>query len=148
MGSLNILCSDLLIFSNKVTKKIRKGKHEKIFCDPSKIFKDFSWPTNICLMYFLASTKTFRPPSYIPNVRSLTQKAFLVLLFSLTQDIHLDIYAPVFLKQNTPLVKYVKITCRVFINRIATLLNLLHLEVHCFKSTDWLLQDLKIAGIG
>ena len=54
----------LASFLNEVTKKIRKGKHKKIFCDPSKIFKNISWLINICLKYFMASTKTFCPLLY------------------------------------------------------------------------------------
>ena len=38
-------------------KKLKKGKIKKIFCGPSKIFKTFSWPINICLIYFLAPTR-------------------------------------------------------------------------------------------
>ena len=43
-----------------------------MFCGPSKDFNNISWPINICLKYFMAPTKTLRPPSYIRNVRPLT----------------------------------------------------------------------------
>ena len=56
----------------KSLKKIRKGKHEKTFCDSSKTFKNISWPMNICLKYFIAPVKTiWDTPSYMLNVRSL-----------------------------------------------------------------------------
>ena len=35
-----------------------------------------------------------------------------------------------------------------FVNGTATLLNIIDLEVLYFKSTDWLLQDLKITSMG
>ena len=44
---------------------------KKVFCGPSKIFKNISWPTNICSKYFMTPTKTLQPPSYILNVQSL-----------------------------------------------------------------------------
>ena len=54
----------------KLKNKILKIEHKKIFRGPSKILKNISWPINICLKYFMAPTKTLRPPSYILNVRS------------------------------------------------------------------------------
>ena len=48
-----------------------KIEHKKIFCGPSKILKNISWPINICLKYFMAPTKTLWSPSYILNVWSL-----------------------------------------------------------------------------
>ena len=58
---LNILCSDPHNFLKEVTKKIRKV-HKNIFCGPTKILKNISWPINICLKYFMASAKTLRSP--------------------------------------------------------------------------------------
>ena len=66
MASLDILCSNPLNLKNKITKI----EHKKIFCGPSKIFKNISWPINICLKYFMILTKAV-PPSYALNVRSL-----------------------------------------------------------------------------
>ena len=56
-----------------------KIERKKIFCDPSKILKNISWPINICLKYFTAPTKTHRPlpASYMFSVRSL--RSFLIL---------------------------------------------------------------------
>ena len=71
MASLDILYFNPLNLKNK----IMKIEHKKIFCGPSKILKNISWPINICLKYFMAPTKTLRLPSYILNVRSLS-KAF------------------------------------------------------------------------
>ena len=68
MAKLDILCSNFLNLKNKTTKM----EHKKISCDPSKILKNISWPINICLKYFMTPTKTFRTPSYILNVQSLT----------------------------------------------------------------------------
>ena len=48
-----------------------KIEHKKIFRSPSKILKNISWPINICLQYFMGSTETLCPLSYILNVRSL-----------------------------------------------------------------------------
>ena len=62
MASLNIFCSDLLNFLKEVPKKIGGKVHEDIFCDPSKILKNFSSPINICLKYFIDPPKTLRPP--------------------------------------------------------------------------------------
>ena len=45
MATLDTLCSNPLNLENKITKI----EHEKIFCGPSKIFKNISWPINICL---------------------------------------------------------------------------------------------------
>ena len=42
--------------------KINKGEHKKIFCCPSKVFKNTSWPIDIYLEFFMAPAKTFRPP--------------------------------------------------------------------------------------
>ena len=67
MASLNILCFNPFNLKNK----IMEIEHTKIFRGPSKILKNISWPINIYLKYFMAPTKTLRPPSYILNVRSL-----------------------------------------------------------------------------
>ena len=58
MASFHILCSNTLNLKNK-NKKI---EHKKIFCDPSKTLENISWPVNICLKYFVTSTKTLRQP--------------------------------------------------------------------------------------
>ena len=68
MASLDILCFNPFNLKNK----IMKIEHKEIFHGPSKIWKNISWPINICLKYFMAPTKTLRPPAYILNVRSLT----------------------------------------------------------------------------
>ena len=70
MASLDILCSNPLNLKSKITKI----EHKKIFCAPSKILKNISWPINICLKYFMTPTKSLRPPSYILIVRSLIKK--------------------------------------------------------------------------
>ena len=48
-------------------------QHKKIFHGPSKTLKNISWPINICIKYFMASTKPSAPSptSYILNVQSL-----------------------------------------------------------------------------
>ena len=51
-----------------------KIKHEKIFCGPSKMLENISWPIKLYLKYLMTSTKTLRAPSYILNVRSLSQQ--------------------------------------------------------------------------
>ena len=58
MTSLDIFCFNHFNLKNKIMKIELK----KIFCDPSKILKNFSWPINICLKYFMAPTKTLWPP--------------------------------------------------------------------------------------
>ena len=67
MADVNILCFNPFNLKNK----IMKIEHKKIFRGPSKILKNISWPSNICLKYFMASTKTLQSPSYILNVWSL-----------------------------------------------------------------------------
>ena len=52
MASLDILCSNPLSLKNKITKL----EHKKMFCGPSKILKNISWPINICLKYFMTSS--------------------------------------------------------------------------------------------
>ena len=37
-----------------------KIEHKKIFCGPSKILKNISWPINIHLKYFITPTETHR----------------------------------------------------------------------------------------
>ena len=56
IASLDILFSDSFILQIKITK----GEHKNIFCGPSKIFKNISWRTDICLKFFMAPTKTLR----------------------------------------------------------------------------------------
>ena len=63
MTSLDILCFKLFNFKNK----IMKIEHKKIFHGPLKILKNISWPINICLKYFMAPTKTGRPPPLPPT---------------------------------------------------------------------------------
>ena len=76
---LDSLCSNLLNLKNKITKI----EHKKIFCGTSKILKNISWPINICLKYFVTSTKILRPPSYILNMLSLNLDViFLLFLFT------------------------------------------------------------------
>ena len=58
MASLDILCSNPLNLKNKITKI----EHKKIFCGPSKILKNISWPINMCLKYFMTPTKTLQLP--------------------------------------------------------------------------------------
>ena len=58
MASLDILCFNPF----NLKSKIMKIEHKKIFRGPSKILKNISWPINICLKYFMAPTKTLRPP--------------------------------------------------------------------------------------
>ena len=69
MASLDILCFNPFNLKNK----IMKIEHKKIFCGPSKILKNISWPINVCLKYFMAPVRTLRPPSYILNVESLSK---------------------------------------------------------------------------
>ena len=57
----------------KSLKKNQERKTEKKNYGPLNIFKNISWPINICLKYFIAPAKTLRPLSYILNVRSLIQ---------------------------------------------------------------------------
>ena len=77
MVSLNILCSEPHNFLREFTKKTRKV-HKKIFCGPSKILKNISWPINIYLKYFMPPAKIARLPSYTLNVRSLKAARFLM----------------------------------------------------------------------
>ena len=68
---------DILYFNSfNLKNKIMKREHTKIFHGSSKILKNISWPINICLKYFMSPTKppaNRPPPSYIPNVQSLTR---------------------------------------------------------------------------
>ena len=75
MASLDILCFNPFNLKNK----IMKIEHKKIFCGPSKLLKNISWPINIRLKYFMAPTKSLSPPpapspSYILNLQSLNMK--------------------------------------------------------------------------
>ena len=58
VGNLDILRSDQLHLKSKITK----GEHKEIFCGPSKIFKNISWPINICLRFFMPATPPPPPP--------------------------------------------------------------------------------------
>ena len=91
MASLDILCFNPFNLKNKIMKK----EHKKIFRGPSKVLKNISWPINICLKYFMTSTKTLRAPSYILNLRSLNTITEHNLIqthyFSLIQN-YFDIY--------------------------------------------------------
>ena len=49
-------CTNPLNLKNKITKI----DHKKIFCGPSKVLKNISWPINVCLKYFMTPTKTLR----------------------------------------------------------------------------------------
>ena len=75
------MCSNPLNLKDKITKR----KQKKIFCSPSKMLKNISWPISICLKYFMTLTKTLWSPSHILNVRSLNQRfisgIFIVLEF-------------------------------------------------------------------
>ena len=72
-ASLDILYYKLFNLKNKV----RKIEHEEIFCGPSKLLKNISWPINIRLKYFMTPKKTLRspsPPTYLmygPSVPSV-----------------------------------------------------------------------------
>ena len=61
---MDIFCSNLL---NLLKGKSRK-ENQKILYGPSKIFKNVSWPINICLKHFMIIVKTLRllpPPTYL-----------------------------------------------------------------------------------
>ena len=58
MASSDILCFNPVNLKNK----IMKIEHKKIFCGPSKILKNISWPINMCLKYFMTPTKTLQLP--------------------------------------------------------------------------------------
>ena len=66
MASLNILCSNPLKLKNEITKV----EHKKIICGPSKNFEK-CFMAHQYMQYFLTSTKTLQPRSYIRNVPSL-----------------------------------------------------------------------------
>ena len=75
MASLYILCTNSLNLKNKITNI----EHKKIFCGPSTILKNISWPISISLKHFMAPQKPsasppspLPPSSYILNARSLT----------------------------------------------------------------------------
>ena len=77
-------------------KKKRKEAHKNIFCGPSKIFKNFSWPINICLKIFMAPAKILCPLLLYLNLRSLSSldthfKSF-IRLFSLIFTVLNKIY--------------------------------------------------------
>ena len=58
MASLDILCSNPLNLKNKITEI----EHKKIYCGPSKILKNISWPINVCLKYLMTLTKPICSP--------------------------------------------------------------------------------------
>ena len=64
MASLDILCFNPFNLKNK----IMKIEHKKIFCGPSKVLKNISWPISIYLKYLM--TPQTPPLSYILNVWS------------------------------------------------------------------------------
>ena len=80
MASLNILCSNPF----NLKTKIRKIEHQKIFCGPSKILKNTSWPINIYLKYFITPTKTHKNWSAKNFVRKKFR--FLLIISSLFAD--------------------------------------------------------------
>ena len=55
------LMASLDIYPLNLKNKITKIEHKKIFCGPSKILKNLSWPINICLKYLMTSAKSLRP---------------------------------------------------------------------------------------
>ena len=78
MASLDILCFNPFNLKNK----IMKIEHKKIFCGPSKILKNISWPIKICLKYFMTPTKTLRL-SYILSVWSLKKLKYFEVKFNI-----------------------------------------------------------------
>ena len=53
MASLDIFCSQTYLnFQFNLLKVTIRKEHEKIFCGPSNIFKNISWPINTCLKSF------------------------------------------------------------------------------------------------
>ena len=65
MSFLNILDGQFWYFvlqSPEFKNKITKIEHWKIFCGPSRILKNISWPINISLKYFLSPTKFVQSP--------------------------------------------------------------------------------------
>ena len=58
MASLDILYFNPFNLKNK----IMKIEHKETFHGPSQILKNISWSINKCLKYFMAPTKTLRPP--------------------------------------------------------------------------------------
>ena len=58
MASLDILCFNPFNLKNK----IMKIEHKNIFCGPSKILRNISWPINICIKHFIVPTKTLGAP--------------------------------------------------------------------------------------
>ena len=61
MASLDILYLNSLNLKNKITKI----EHKKIFCGPSKILKNISWPVNIYQRYFMTPSKTLRKKGHL-----------------------------------------------------------------------------------
>ena len=61
-------------FQNKLLKKIMKKPRNKSFGSPSKIFKNVSWPINVCLKYFMDPKNTHLNPSFILSILALYRK--------------------------------------------------------------------------
>ena len=53
---------DILNFQMNLLKVKIKKEQNKIFCGPSKNFKNISWSINIWLKYFMTPEKTLRAP--------------------------------------------------------------------------------------
>ena len=56
MTNLKFCAQNLL--KKKMKKEKRKEAHKKTFCGQSEIFKNISWPINICFKYFIVPKKT------------------------------------------------------------------------------------------
>ena len=72
--------------TNLLKVKIRK-EYKKMFCGPSEIYKNISWPINICLKHFLTSAKSLRPPSYILNLRFIITQVVLAKIYFLLKHV-------------------------------------------------------------
>ena len=57
MASLDVVCSNPLNLKNKITKIA----HKKIFCGPSKILKNISWPINLSPKHLMTHKKALPP---------------------------------------------------------------------------------------
>ena len=42
-------------------------EHKNVFCGPSKIFRNISWPINICLKYFMTPAPLLHTKWTVPN---------------------------------------------------------------------------------
>ena len=54
-----------ITLKKKLLKKIMTEAHNKIFGDPSKIFKNISWSVNVFLKYFMAPANPSAPPTLL-----------------------------------------------------------------------------------